>query len=173
MQLKSIAIVLSLFTLTPFAVCSAQGARSGMPSVISSPGEKVIIVDPRSHLWGAYTADGSLVRSGVASTGKSWCPDIKRSCRTRAGSFRIYYLGDSSCISTRFPIPTGGAPMPYCMYFNGNQALHGSYQVGRADLSHGCVRMHVSDARWLRYNFVDQISNGNGYQGTLVIIRPY
>lgn len=140
-------------------------ARGGMPSQVSSPGERFILVDPRIHAFGAYNEDGTLVYSGVASTGKSWCADIGRSCRTHSGSFRIYYMGDSECISTRFPIPTGGAPMPYCMYFNGNQALHGSPSVGYAHLSHGCVRLRVSDARWLRYNFAES--------GTLVIVKSY
>ncbi len=55
--------------------------------------------------------------------------------------------------------------MPYCMYFNDLQALHGSYELANANISHGCVRMHVSDARWLRYNFAQV--------GTLVIIKSY
>ena len=46
--------------------------------------------------------------------------------------------------------------MPYCMFFNGGQALHGSPGgVMLGNESHGCVRMFVSDAEWLRYEFVD------------------
>jgi lipoprotein-anchoring transpeptidase ErfK/SrfK len=59
------------------------------------------------------------------------------------------------------------------MFFNGGQGLHGSYEVVRANVSHGCVRLHVDDARWLRYNFVDGPNMSNGYRGTKVIIRPY
>jgi lipoprotein-anchoring transpeptidase ErfK/SrfK len=86
-------------------------------------------------------------------------------CYTQSGTFRVFYMGGPGCVSARFPVPRGGAPMPYCMYFNGNQALHGSYEVASANLSHGCVRMHVGDARWLRYNFVTN--------GTLVRVLPY
>jgi lipoprotein-anchoring transpeptidase ErfK/SrfK len=154
-------------------ILAEAGTRASLPTNIDPPGEKLILVSPRIHAWGAYTADGYLVRSGVASTGKSWCKDINRPCRTKTGTYRIYYLGDADCYSTRFPIPTGGAPMPYCMYFNGNQALHGSYEVGYAHLSHGCVRMEVSDARWLRYNFVEEPSWNNSYRGTRVEIMPY
>lgn len=159
----------SLFAI----IFSSAYAKPALPTSINPPGEKLILVDPRIHAWGAYTADGILVRSGLASAGRDWCADIKKPCRTRTGSFRIYHLGDASCISTRFPIPHGGAPMPYCMYFNGFQALHGSYQLGYANLSHGCVRMRVSDAKWLRYNFIDEPNAWNSYQGTLVVIRPY
>ena len=63
--------------------------------------------------------------------------------------------------------------MPYCMFFNGGQALHGSNQVVRANASHGCVRVHVSDAKWLRYHFVEGPSAANFYHGTKIIIKPY
>ncbi len=43
--------------------------------------------------------------------------------------------------------------MPYCMFFNGNQGLHGSPYVMEGNVSHGCVRLSVSDAEWLRFNF--------------------
>lgn len=127
--------------------------------------EKMIIVDPRKHSWRAYAANGKLVRSGLATAGSSWCPDIGRPCRTKVGVFRVYSLGSSSCVSKKYPVNRGGAPMPYCMYFNGGQGIHGSYQVVPANVSHGCVRVHVSDARWLRNNFVNV--------GTKVIVKPY
>lgn len=134
-----------------------------MPSQIAST-EKTIIVDPNLHGWGAYL-DGKLVRSGLATAGAKWCPDIGRPCRTRAGVFHIASLGSSGCKSTRYPVGEGGAPMPFCMYFNGNQALHGSYEVVAGNISHGCVRLHVDDARWIRFNFANV--------GTKVIVRPY
>lgn len=159
------SIIISACLFIIFLQPLSAFSKSSLPSSISPPGEKLILVDPQVHAWGAYTADGRLIRSGLASAGKNWCPDIKKPCKTHPGNFRVYYLGSSSCVSARFPIPRGGAPMPYCMYFNGNQALHGSYELGYANLSHGCVRMRVSDAKWLRFNFVDQ--------GTLVVVRPY
>lgn len=148
-------IVALLFPLSSLAV----------PSKIPGYGEKVIIIDPRSHTWGAYTPSGQLLRSGTATAGGSYCPDIRRSCRTRSGTFRIYSLGSSGCISHKYPLPRGGAPMPYCMFFNGKQGLHGSYQVVKGNVSHGCVRVHVPDAKWIRFNFATY--------GTKVIVRPY
>lgn len=166
--ISSIALFLSLF-----GFISVNSYASPLPQRISPPGEKVIIVNPNVHAWGAYSANGDLVRSGAATAGNSWCRDIRRSCKTKAGSFRIYSLGSSHCKSSKYPVGRGGAPMPYCMFFHGGQALHGSYQVVRANVSHGCVRLHVEDAAWLRFNFVNGPSKNNGYRGTRVIIRPY
>jgi lipoprotein-anchoring transpeptidase ErfK/SrfK len=136
-----------------------------LPRQISPPGEKMVLVDPREHAWGAYDASGRLLRSGLASAGADWCADVGRECHTMVGSFRVRSLGSGSCTSPSFPLPKGGAPMPYCMYFNEYQALHGSYQLAHANISHGCVRMRVADARWLRYNFVQV--------GTLVVVQSY
>jgi lipoprotein-anchoring transpeptidase ErfK/SrfK len=132
---------------------------------LNSYSEKVIIVNPNNHSFKAYYANGQLARSGIVTAGNSWCRDIKRACKTKAGTFRIYSLGGPECKSRKYPLPRGGAPMPYCMFFNGGQGLHGSYEVVRANVSHGCVRLQVPDARWLRYNFVEP--------GTKVIVRPY
>lgn len=101
----------------------------------------------------------------MAASGSNWCADEQRQCHTRTGEFRIRSLGGAGCKSPSFPLPTGGAPMPYCMYFNETQALHGSPHVVRGNISHGCVRMYPSDARWMRYNFAEI--------GTKVIILSY
>lgn len=151
----------------------APSIRPSLPSQINPPGEKVIIVDPKIHAWGAYNSEGSLMRTGMATTGADWCRDIGRRCHTRTGTFRIYSLGSAGCRSHKFPLPRGGAPMPYCMFFNGGQALHGSYEVVYANASHGCVRLHVEDAKWIRFNFAESPNADNDYQGTKVIVRPY
>lgn len=138
---------------------------SRLPHYMDGYHEKVIVVNPRKHVWGAYSADGQLLRAGLATAGSSWCPDIHRACRTRSGTFRIYTLGSRSCYSKRYPVGRGGAPMPYCMFFNGNQGLHGSHEIAEANLSHGCVRISVSDAEWVRFNFATI--------GTKVIVTSY
>lgn len=63
--------------------------------------------------------------------------------------------------------------MPYCMFFAGGQAIHGSDDVQSSNASHGCVRVHVSDAKWLRYQFAEAPNKANAYHGTPVIIGPY
>lgn len=144
------------------------------PHLIDPPDEKLIVVDPNKHAWGAYDSDGTLIRWGPATGGKDWCEDIDQPCRTKAGSFRVYSLGSSDCVSRKFPIPDGGAPMPYCMFFNGGQALHGSPGgVVPGNESHGCVRLFVQDAEWLRYDFVESPMDANNYRGTKVVVIPY
>lgn len=153
---------------SPFAT---EGAP--IPTHLNTGGEKLILVDPQEHAWGAYSAQGRLIRWGIATTGANYCRDIGESCRTKTGVFRIYSLGNKSCTSSKFPLGTGGAPMPYCMYFNGSQAIHGSYEVEYANASHGCVRVHVSDAEWLRNQFAERPSAKNNYLGTKVIVKSY
>ncbi len=136
-----------------------------IPQKIDGYGENAIVVYPHVHAWGAYDAEGNLVRAGEATAGSSWCRDTHRPCRTKVGSFRIETLGSHGCKSSIYPLPRGGAPMPYCMFFNHNQALHGSYEVVDGNASHGCVRLHVEDAKWIRYNFATI--------GTKVVIKPY
>lgn len=136
---------------------------SRMPQTISST-EKTIVVDPNVHAWGAYSG-GSLIRAGLATSGGNYCPDTGRSCRTVSGSFRIYKLGNFECRSKTYPIGKGGSLMPYCMFFSGGYSLHGSSEMAEANVSHGCVRMQIPDAEWVRYRFADI--------GTRVIVRPY
>lgn len=156
MKARKMCLVLSLLSLFPAAAFS-------LPSSISAPGEKVIVVDTREHSWGAYTPNGQLIHSGIVGTGKSWCADMNMPCPTSTGSFRIRTLGSAGCKSPSFPLPKGGAPMPYCMYYTRLQALHGYPHVEKGNVSHGCVRMTVSDARWIRFNFAEI--------GTLVYIQ--
>jgi len=151
-------------TAKPKPVSPPADYASRIPKTINV-GEKAVVIDPRVHVWGAYDSSGNLIRAGLATAGGDWCPDIGRSCHTKPGSFRVASLGSPNCKSTKYPLPRGGAPMPYCMFFNGHQGMHGSYQVVEGNVSHGCVRMRVPDAEWLRYNFVNV--------GTKVIVRPY
>lgn len=180
--LALIAYVILSASLSSCATGSANGSMPGnassnydsynpsdydsrLPQEIASTG-KTIVVDPNVHAWGAYQ-DGKLIKAGLATAGSSWCPDIGRPCRTRSGTFHIQSLGSADCKSSIYPLPRGGASMPYCMYFNGSQGLHGSYpgNVVEGNVSHGCVRMHVADAEWIRYNFANI--------GTKVIVKPY
>lgn len=141
--------------------------ESRLPQHLNTGGQKTVLVDPNVHAWGAYDGNGNLVKAGIAVAGANYCPDIHRPCHTRAGTFHVNSLGSAGCKSSIYPLPRGGAPMPYCMFFNGSQGMHGTYPGGlaEANLSHGCVRMRIPDAEWLRYNFVSV--------GTKVIVKPY
>jgi lipoprotein-anchoring transpeptidase ErfK/SrfK len=121
--------------------------------------------NPNTLTWKAINDSGKVVRVGKGSAGKSYCRDLHRGCKTPSGVYRIYSKGSAGCRSSRYPLGRGGSPMPYCMFFNKNYAIHGSYEVPNYNASHGCVRVRPSDARWLSGNFIRI--------GTKVIIHPY
>ncbi|MBA3662127.1 MAG: L,D-transpeptidase [Gammaproteobacteria bacterium] len=137
---------------------------SPLPNDIDPPGEKVIIVSLGQLAFGAYGANGRLEYWGPISGGKSYCADVRSRCSTPPGRYRIYTKQGSGCFSTKFPVGKGGAPMPYCMFFKGGFALHGSPTVPGYHDSHGCVRLFTNDAKWLNQEFDD------GH--TRVIVKP-
>ena len=97
---------------------------SRLPQFIDTRGVKTVLVDPNVHAWGAYDREGELIRAGIATAGGSRCPPDanKATCYTGMGTFRITGLGDETCYSRKYH----GGLMPYCMYFNHGEALHGS-----------------------------------------------
>lgn len=126
---------------------------SPMPKQIDPPNKTTIIVSIHKLAFGAYDSHGELQYWGPVSTARGYCPDIGRRCNTALGRFTIYQKGGQGCVSKLYPVGRGGAPMPYCMFFNGNFALHGSYEVPGYNASHGCIRIFVKDAKWLNQEF--------------------
>lgn len=127
------------------------------PAKISSPGRSTVVVDQANLAWGAYSASGELLRWGPASGGQDFCSDIKEKCATPPGRFTVFRMEGADCRSKTFPIEKkdGGAPMPYCAFFNQGIALHGSSQVPGYNASHGCVRLYNDDAKWLSTEFLE------------------
>ncbi|MBF0255775.1 MAG: L,D-transpeptidase [Gammaproteobacteria bacterium] len=127
------------------------------PAEIQSPRRSTVVVDQKQLAWGAYSADGLLLKWGPMSAGKEWCADIKEKCHTPAGKYVTFRKEGEECKSSQFPVEKegGGAPMPYCVFFNGGIAFHGSDTVPGYNASHGCVRMYTEDARWLNTEFVE------------------
>ncbi len=140
-------------------------SRSSFPNKRAATGNNVFIFSPASLTWAAYDSNGNLVRSGRGSGGKLWCGDVGRPCRTPAGSYKVYRKGSAACKSNTYPLNVGGAEMPHCMFFSGGYSIHGSADVPNYNASHGCIRVHPSDARWLSQNFVKI--------GTTVIVGSY
>jgi lipoprotein-anchoring transpeptidase ErfK/SrfK len=62
------------------------------------------------------------------------------------------------------------SPMPHSIFFHGGFAIHGSYEISRlgGPASHGCVRLHPSNAATL-YALVQQEGVGN----TRIVITGY
>ncbi|MCX6740700.1 MAG: L,D-transpeptidase [Candidatus Parcubacteria bacterium] len=140
---------------------------SPYPLKIEPTGSKFLIWDPSLLAYGAYDAEGNLIRWGAGVGGKDYCPDVKRGCRTKTGEFRIISKQGPSYRSGRYPIGCSGkkcALMPYAMFFASGYAFH-TGKVPGAHASHGCVRLFAEDAKWLNQNFVEV--------GMRVIIKPY
>jgi lipoprotein-anchoring transpeptidase ErfK/SrfK len=123
------------------------------------------VFNPNTLTWKAIDSKGKVIRTGKGSAGKKYCRDLHRSCKTPSGVFSVISKGGPECKSSRFPLGRGGSPMPYCMFFAKNYAVHGSYDVPNYNASHGCVRVHPGDAKWLSKKFMSI--------GTTVIIKPY
>lgn len=145
----------------------ASGGRRtfSYPSQGPTHGRGTFIFDPKQLSWAAYNAQGKLVKTGAASGGSHYCGDIHRRCHTPVGNFTVYSKGSATCKSSKYPLERPGAPMPYCMYFHGGFAIHGSYEVRPYNASHGCIRLYPQDAHWLSQNVI--------HPGTRVIVRPY
>lgn len=134
---------------------------------------KQIIIDQDKLAYGAYDAEGNLVKWGPVSSGSDRCSDNSSpTCRTKTGIFRVFSKEDQRCKSNMFPVGRGGAKMPYCMYFHKGLALHGSNDIPGRRASHGCIRMFTRDAKWLNLNFVELSNEKNQFLGTRVIVRP-
>lgn len=151
-------------------IASESDYAGRLPQQVDTDGKKMVLVDPNAHAWGAYGADGKLIRAGIATAGGATCPPDETGepdCRTGIGTFHITSMGGGDCYSKTYPKPQGGGLMPYCMYFNNGQALHGSPDdiVLENNVSHGCVRMRIQDAEWMRNNFAQV--------GTKVKVLPY
>jgi L,D-transpeptidase ErfK/SrfK len=140
---------------------------SPFPDTIPSQGSKVIEVDLTLLAWAAYDEEGHLLKWGPASGGKAWCYDMDAPGKTVIGRFQIYDIRGENCVSKQFPVDEGGAPMPYCMFFQGGYAIHGSNEVPGYNASHGCVRVFIEDAKWLNQEFARKPGR------TKVVVLPY
>jgi len=152
-------------TYRPAYYNSMQNRTFDFPADRDPTGKPVFIYDPKQLSWAVYNGDGQLVRTGPGSSGRDYCADIGRGCRTPSGTYSVYSKQGPYYRSKIFPVPNGGAPMPYAMFFRGGYAIHGSYDLPPFNASHGCVRVKPEDAAWLSQNILTT--------GSTVIVRSY
>ena len=114
--------------LAASALVSALPARAGVVAIIDLSAQQMTVkVDGVvRHRWPISTA--------------------RRGYRTPTGTFR-----PESMKVRHYSTLYHGSPMPYSIFFHGNFAIHGTYEIrnlGRR-ASHGCVRLHPANARTL------------------------
>jgi lipoprotein-anchoring transpeptidase ErfK/SrfK len=138
--------VTSLFKLSPVILVAfglvlglAAPAEAGVVAKINLSNQRMdVFVDGRArYSWPVSTA--------------------RRGYRTPTGTFRPQAM-KTWHRSTIYD----GSPMPHSIFFHGGYAIHGSYEtkhLGRP-ASHGCVRLHPSNAAAL-YSLVRRYGSGN------------
>lgn len=133
--------------------------------------DRRIVVNLSSFELRLYEGERILFRS-VAAGGKLWCRDIRRSCKTPSGHYRIGKKHGPNYRSKSYPIKCAqkeacGASMPYYLQFSGEKfGIHGGFvpREPLAHVSHSCIRIPVENAKRL----FDMVS-----PGTPVTVLPY
>jgi hypothetical protein len=140
--------------------------REYYPTQIPATGFKQFVFDPRAYAWAAYDENGKRLITGAASGGKDICEEDGKNCRTVTGTFNVYNKKGLECRSGEYPVETkGGTKMPYCMYFYQGYTIHAAFEVPFDNVSHGCIRVWPSAAKWLNEHFIDV--------GTRVVVMSY
>lgn len=106
----------------------------------TQPKNRWIEVDLSSQRLVAWNGK-QQVKSFIVSTGKRTTP-------TRMGTYTIQSKSSSSRMRGQgYNVPN----VPYVMYYSGGYAVHGAYWHNSfgTPVSHGCVNLRVSQARWL------------------------
>jgi len=141
-------------------------------------GPRHAVVALHNLAWAAYEPiPGQNLRSrlvwwGPANGGSKICRETGRlECKTHPGMYWIMKLHKASKRSDLYPVDCAdkkicGHPMPYYMPFHlDGTGLHGDrWLVGR-NVSHGCVRMFIEDAKWLNRQFA--------FVGMPVVVEDY
>ena len=128
-----------LAALLGLALALPSAAIAGVVAQINLSSQRmhVFVNGKPAHTWKVSTA-----RSGY---------------RTPTGTYKPYHLARRHYSSIY-----NNSPMPHSIFFYKGYAIHGSYEtkyLGRA-ASHGCVRLHPSNAARL-YSLVQRYGAGN------------
>ena len=122
---------------------TSSGTSSGTtttPAPTTTTGEKWIDVNLSAQTLTAYSGQTPVFTTRV-STGTWQHPTV-------VGTFSIYVKYTSAPMSGPGYYLPG---VPYVMYFYRGYGIHGTYWHNNfgTPMSHGCVNMRTSDARWL------------------------
>ena len=108
-------------------------------------GAKWVLVDISQQTLTAYEGE-TAVYATLISSGK----DHKEK-QTHAGLYQVEHKMSYSDMHGEPDDPFDVDRVPYTLYFNKNEALHGAYWHDRFGwpASHGCINLALADARWL------------------------
>jgi L,D-transpeptidase catalytic domain len=111
---------------------------------------KVVVTIDKSTQHMVVSVDGTPRYNFVVSTGRA-------GYGTPNGTYHPQRLA-----RTWFSKKYYNSPMPHSIFFHGGFAIHGSYEISRlgGPASHGCVRLHPSNAATL-YALVQKEGAGN------------
>jgi lipoprotein-anchoring transpeptidase ErfK/SrfK len=140
----------------PDAVAKSLAASIALlVSTNGSAGAEVLINIDKSAQHLSVAVEGAVLHTWPVSTGR-------RGYGTPSGAFRPELLA-----RRWFSHKYYNSPMPYSIFFHGGYAIHGSYEISRlgGPASHGCVRLHPSNARTLF-----SIVQGHGVGNTRIVI---
>jgi lipoprotein-anchoring transpeptidase ErfK/SrfK len=131
----------------------AKSLAASIALLVSSngfAGAEVLINIDKSAQHLSVAVEGSVLHTWPVSTGR-------RGYGTPSGVFRPELLA-----RRWFSHKYYNSPMPYSIFFHGGYAIHGSYEISRlgGPASHGCVRLHPSNARTL-FSIVQSHGAGN------------
>ena len=129
-----------LFLAALFVACATANASAGV----------VVARIDISNQTMTVSEDGNVLYSWSVST-------ARRGYRTPRGSFRPVRM-HKMWYSRKYD----NSPMPYSIFFHGGYAIHGTNAVKSlgSPASHGCIRLHPSNAKTL-YNLVQAHGSAN------------
>ncbi|MDR1808545.1 MAG: L,D-transpeptidase [Propionibacteriaceae bacterium] len=119
------------------------GVRRPPAQAAAPTGEKWIDINLTTQTLTAYQGSTVFLGPTLVSTGTAANP-------TYTGTYRTYLKYDLQTMRGTYGVQPD---VPWVMYFNGGQAIHGAYwhnNFGHV-MSHGCVNMRVSEAKDLYY----------------------
>jgi lipoprotein-anchoring transpeptidase ErfK/SrfK len=102
-------------------------------------------VDLSQQTLTAYEGE-TAVYATLISAGKN-----HKESQTHAGLYRVDHKMAFSDMRGEPDDPYDVDRVPYTLYFNKDEALHGAYWHNRfgSPASHGCINLSLADARWL------------------------
>ena len=118
----------------------ATGAKAGVFITVDKSEQRMYVETPdATFIW-----DVSTGRKGYT---------------TPSGSFQPYLLRPMH-YSSKY----NNAPMPHSIFFYGDYAIHATSETNKLGrtASHGCVRLHPKNARWL-FRLVKDYGKDNTY----------